>query len=359
MNIESYLLAKRTNYVIIESIESRYPKTISLIKRALNEEGLKFILIRSSDCESEIVRLGETKWVIIDIQAELYMNSLSIPSIISESGTEEFKDSMFAALTFVACNELHYRNKAKLARHIHSHYSSSYSFNQPNNPFSSMARLFYIVFHEWGHDIADNKSNILDDILIEVDDVFKELVTEQLNNTYSNNNFSKNLYYQTTFQDLFNKNNRIECAVDTISAIQTKITINDDKMFGASIGGFSGYLHSALICIHQMTIIREVQSMVQCAIDGIEYKTLPEQELNQRIRITRYLFSRLLVDELGMERAEISWNKFTKYMAPVSGKNLNELLNQVHRVILSNKDTFSEVNNEIDSEYCINEFSWK
>lgn len=355
MNIKDYLSATRSNYTFLNPEKSRFSKLYPLIESALEDDGLEFCLIRSSSCKTEIVELDDKKYVIIDTQIDHYINALALPRILAESNTEIFDDLFFNAIMFIACNELFYSNNATLAKHLYEHYSSQ-KFAFPHNSPNALAKLFYVVSHEWGHDVVDRNSTVLDDVLTEIDDVYNDLVSGLLRKSASENDVARNFYYQTKFKEVYEKNNRIECAVDGVSALQIQAIMKDDDMFRILLGGYSGYFHSSLVCLHQLTIISEIKNLVKSALAGEEYETISDNELYQRLRITRYLYSRFLVDEIGNDEAQQSWNKFTDYFSSVSSNNIKDVLKQVHRVIASNTDTFTEINNESDNEFCINEF---
>ena len=355
MSIEDYLLAKRSSCTILDLSKSRYPKIMDSIVKSLSDENLEFILIQSSDSKSEIVSLNDKSWVVFDVQTDIYMAALDIANTISDIGTEEFEDNLFSAITYIACNELLFNNKATLAKNIYDHYSSGIFSEPPTTP-RTFARMFYIIFHEWAHDIADKDPENMEYIYTDVDEVFDEIVKDRSKATYINKNIPKNFYYQTTFPELYKASNRLECAVDTVAALYSQNIINDDEKFGLSVGGYIGFLHSSLICIHQLSIIDEIKNIVKNALNGEGYKATSHDLLYQRLRITRYLFSRIIFEDYGATIAEKSWNKFTDYLASVTNKGIDGVFEQLHRVIISNKDTFSESNNEFDVEYCLKKF---
>lgn len=354
MIIEDYLSATRSNCSVLDVSKSKHSKVMNTVISALSEKGLKFSLVQSSDCKTEILELNGDKWVIFDIQIEKYMGALDLVHVLSDD-KNDLENHFFGAATFIACNELFFLNRATLAKNIYNHYSSGIFSNPPTTP-RTFAKIFYILFHEVSHDKADKDPDDVEYIYIDVDEVYNEIVSDRLKSTYINIDLSSNFYYQTTFPDLYKNLNRLESAVDCLAALHVQGITHDDEKFSISVGGYVSFLHSSLVCIHQLILIDKIKNTVKMALNGDSYEETSQDLLYQRLRITRYLFSRLIVDGFGIDVAEKSWNKFTKYLESVPNEMVNDVFKQLHRVILSNKETFSEKNNESNVEYCLREF---
>jgi len=353
--IEDYLSATRSNYTALDPENCRFSKIYPFIENILKNHALEFCLIRSSSCKTEIVEFDDKKHVIIDTQTAHYMNALDLAETLSEPKTEEFNDLYLNAFMFIACTEIFYNNKPTLAKHMYEQYSSK-MFASPIGASNAMGKLYYATSHEIGHNILDKNPTILDNVLTEVDDIYDDLVSSHLRQSCLVEDVARNFYYQTRFEEIYRKNNRMECAADAVSAIKVLGTMKKDDLFRGSLGSYGGYFYSSLVCLHEIIIISEIQSLVRSALVGKEYETTPDNELYQRLRITRYLYSRLLVDELGKDEAKKWWDKFTDHFSSLSSNHITNVLKQVYKIIASNKDTFTEINNDPDYEFCANEF---
>jgi len=358
--IRDFLNATRNTVEFIEDKNNRFPHYVEAIHGILGDYDIKAIFIRSQECKSQIVDFGQEKTIIIDRQADLYINSLSVPECLFVDSPDKYADSLFSSMMFISCNELFYLNQPSLAKKLLSHYvPSSERFNIPIDFFGEMSRLNFTVFHEWGHAMFNEKSELAKTLTDDVQFVFSGFVDEITHKACQNNEYDKNIYYRTYYTEYFEKNNLEECCVDYLSAMKAFSMMDEEDSCFIAMGGKENYVLNCLITIHQYLVIRAIKEIVVAALDDEPWDSGNVNLFQQRLRVTRQILNRYLASAVGDDNARETHNKFTDYLQRVHVLTKNEMYEQIYRVIQQNRNlVFEKGDAEKDSEFCLKKFAW-
>ena len=359
MTILPYLSATRGDVQFIEDTGNRFPSYIKFIHELFGSNDIKVIFIRSPACKTEYITIDGEKHFIIDRQSDLYFNALAYPTIFSQDEKSENTERLFGALCYVAANELFHCGRPLLAQKTLEAYGRGYLYNTPVDFHGEMCRLHFSLFHEWGHILVNDNNEAATDVLTATDQVFSEHVDELTQKACAEGNYAKNIYYRTRYSDQFKSNNRTECAVDLLAALRMKEMLDGDIMLSACTGGMPIFLQKSLITIHQHEMIEDIKGIVKRAITGASYAERDQSILIQRMRVTRQIFNRLMVDLYGIDRAQSFHSDFYSYLVRVDQPCKKELYEQLHRFIAANRDKFNEqLEPESNSERCLELFDW-
>ena len=358
MDIYDYLSITRGFFELIPDNSNRFSQYIDFVRSSMKDYEINVLFIRSQYGKTEIVSISNEKYMIIDRQNDLYMNALAFIEIFKENDAA-FIDNLFNILVFISSSELHYRQRPLLALKLYNLYKSKYNLTVPLDIIAEMGRLHFILYHEWGHYIADDHANVLETVTASVEGIFDDHIKDVLRNIDGENNFLKNFYYNVTYREIFEKNNLNECVADFLALEAMFIIMDSDQLMTISLGGKSNFVFNILIGIYYLFIIKNIKNIVNDAINGFEYKEMDSSIIEQRLRVTRQIFSRMLYDHIGSKGSKENFYRFTSFVNKYNNILRHELYPQLHRLIYANRSTFDEhIDFEINIEKCLKVFNW-
>jgi hypothetical protein len=359
MLIRSYLNATRGDIQFIDNDKNSFPHYVKAIDELFRGDNIKVCFIRSPACKTEFITIDGARHFIIDRQSDLYFNALAHPTVLSENDESERIELLFGALTYVAANELFYCGRPLLASKALEAYGRGRFYNAPVDFCGEMCRLHFSLFHEWGHTIVKEGKEVAKAVLAETDLVFSEHVDELTQKACADRSIAKNIYYRTRYTEQFQVNNRVECAVDLLAALRMKEMLDSVVEVKLATGGIPTFLKKSLIAIHQHEMIEDIRHIVKRAIAGAKYEERDQSILIQRMRVTRQIFNRLMVDLYGIDGARSFHNEFYSYLVHFDRPCKKELYEQLHNFIAANREIFNEqIEPELNSERCVKLFEW-
>ncbi len=358
MILNNFLQATRKHLEVILDENNRFKDYVSIVHSAMHENEIDVIFIKSQACKTERVNISDKSYMVIDRQSDLYINAIQFPEILSKDDNNKYKDDLFKSIMYIACNELFFEDHTLLAQQLHQKYIIDYNFNEPIDVIGELSRLHYVVHHEWGHVKGEKITELEQAALDTVQQIFDDHLDEITKKACLNNEWDKNIYYQTTYREQFKEHNHLECAVDFIAVLEMFSIFDENKMLGALLGGKTKYIYKSLECIYLHQVIKSIKSLVQQAINKQEYQEYESSILIQRLRVTRQIYSRLLIDHLGLDEAKRSYNEFTLFSQRVHNLLHDEIFPRVHQTIINNISLRNEINNTNAINYCMEKFKW-
>ena len=359
MDIEAYLSARRGKFEVISDINNRFPHYVKSIRSWFEKKSINVKFIRSQKCASEIIWMNSEQYLIIDRQADLYMNALCRPEILCKNDSEKYSKYLFESLIFIVCNELFYHKRPVLSKELYQHYISEKNLNFPIDFYGEIAHLNFIAYHEWGHIVFKSNPEMKKEFSDVIRKVFYDHVDDITKRACDNNEIAKNIYYRTVYSSYFEENNLEECCADYASVIMIFNMMDENPMSLLGFGNKSEYISNCMIKIHQYQVIRHLKKVVQSALKGEKYSGKNIALLTQRLRVTRQILNRYLTDHQGIEKSQENYNTFSEYFQRFDTLLENELYDKTHNIILANKNKFNEANDfENANRFCIENFSW-
>jgi len=339
-DIDSYLNAMRTSIDYISDENNRFPSYVKVVHHILNDQEIGVRFVRSLDAKSELIFLGDESFVILDRQMDLYVNALKQVEIFNP--TEGFEADWFSAYVFIAANHIHFLNRPELSLHLINTHAKGKPFTRTVDILGELSRLHFIMFHEWGHqklrDDTEKRSGLIQGVEQQIDEMFG------------------NLFPSHPVHEIFDDDFKEECAVDVISLIRAIDMMEADDLVSAGFGGISGYAHAVFQFLYKMHLIKEIKRACYLAIENRDFRPEKISGTLLRIRIIRQLFTPILAETYGLDKARDIFETFTAFSQKVVPLEDNYLTN-LHAFIRENATVFTS-SDAVYNEKCVQLFKW-
>lgn len=334
MEIRDYLKAVVGEYKEVSAGSFKYEHVVDSIKDVnkafIDEDGdIEFLMIRSADCKSKMVRFGGRSYIIINRQADLYINALVKAELLHEVEGFDYNDCFYQAIVYIASNHFAFKGMKTFADFIVKE-RNGLSFNSVHKLNEQIQRMFFVSLHELGHVRYKSDKVLSNDLQDDVNQVFEEHILSMIQSSINQGEHLKKLYYQTTYKNQFNTANLEECCVDYYSAIIYFHLLEIKGSYLPMFGGYERFVTTALRGIHNFNIISHILEVVELVLSGKEYHDDNLMQNMQRFRVTRQVYSRLLLDSVGVDKARANFADFTEYLQRVDSPHNKELFKKLY-----------------------------
>jgi len=346
-------------YTIIDKNRIRFPKLLGGLSELFDVLGIHLLFVWSKNCLTDFLVTDKGKYLISDAKVGLYMNALSFPDVIKHYENASFEDLLFEAIAYMAAGELLFMGHPKMCAYINKQYVKHLYYNAPVGAGEAINKILSVLLHEWGHYISKVNSVALLENMSIVEDAFNDFCNDKANMYFDQKDYNKSMWYNTVYRNKFKDNKvDIECCADLFGFEHALLLMKQDDMFKMLSGGIDRFAHDSLVSIHQFLIIEYVKVIVKSAIAGNEYDFKKKGSYNQRLRITRDIFSRRLINEVGLSVAKKSHAKFTEYLEKYDNP-VDDMLRDLHRIIFQNRNVFNESEDTlVVNEKCQDLYKW-
>ena len=339
-DIDDFLSATRQSINYISDENNRFPSYVKVVHNILNDDEISVRFVRSLEAKSELIFLGDKSYVILDRQMDLYVNALKQVEIFNPH--EGFEANWFSASVFIAANHINYLGRPELSVHMIETHAKDKPFNRTVDILGELSRLNFVMFHEWGHEKLRDEPRLRSQLIESVEQQFAEMFPH--------------LSEFHPVHEIFDEEFKEECAVDVISLMRAIEMMKSDVLVSAGFGGISGFAHSVFQFLYKMHLISEIKKACHLAIEDKELERDKISGTLLRIRIIRQLFTPILAENFGLDKARDIFEAFTAFSQKVVPLEAN-LIEHLHAFVRSNSEAYASTDTAY-LEKCAQFFKW-
>jgi len=357
-NLHSYLANLYGEYTVLDESRIRFSEYLKSIAELFSGLNINVRFVWSKNCFTHFLVIGKKQYLIYDAKMGLYMNALRFPELVEGTGVGDFEEVLFSAMAYIASGELLLKGHPRLCAFLNKQYVKGFYYNAPTGILDEMNQITSVLLHEWGHFFGKNDDKAFLENMGIVRKIFDDFCDNRARECRNIGQFDKAMWYDTGFRNDFVKNNiDDECCADLFGFEHYLLFRDDDEMF-RSLTRVDSFAFDSLVAIHQFYMINYIKLIVDSAMKGEEYCFVEKDSYDQRLRITREIYSRRLINEVGVDRARKTHERFTSYLYKYH-KQMLGMLKDLHRMIYQNKEVFGE-SDEVSSvnERCLEKYVW-
>ena len=356
-NLRGYLDNLYGEYTILDENRLHFSEYLKLMSGLFSGLNINVRFVWSKNGFTHFLVIDKRQYLIYDAKLGLYMNALRFPELAEDAGIGDFEELLFSAMTYIASGELLLNGHSQLCAFLNKKYVKNFCYNSPIGILDEMNQITSVLLHEWVHFIEKNSCEKLFENMKIINAVFNDFCDKKVSECRQIGQADRAMWYDSVFRYYFMDKNAKECCADLFGFEHYLMLRDKDEVF-RMLTRIDGFVFDSLVAIHQTYMINHIKLVVDSAIKGEEYCFVEKDLYDQRLRITREIYSRRLIAEVGVDRARKTHERFTGYLYKYHQQMLG-MLEDLHRIISQNKGVLSQSDREsLENENCFEKYVW-